>query len=107
MLWCMCCVCPLRRTSPEEVLCGYLPCVCEVEVPQDEESTAFITPFGCFYYVRMPFGLKNAGATYQRCMVKCFHDQIGRNLAVYVDDIVVKTGKLDGLVDDLEETFSN
>src|ERR1041384_7823046 len=73
----------------------------------DEESTAFITPFGCFCYVRMPFGLKNAGATYQRCMVKCFHDQLGRNLAIYVDDIVVKSEKMDGLVGDLEETFSN
>ncbi|WVZ97765.1 hypothetical protein U9M48_043278 [Paspalum notatum var. saurae] len=49
----------------------------------------------------MPFGLKNAGATYQRCMLLCFIDQ------VYVDDIVVKTKESDGLIADLEETFAN
>ena len=38
----------------------------------------------------MPFGLKNAGATYQRCMQMCLHNQIGRNVHAYVDDIVIK-----------------
>ena len=57
---------------------------------EDQEKTAFITPFGVFCYNTMPFGLKNAGATYQRCMQACLKDQIGRNVQVYVDDIVIK-----------------
>jgi hypothetical protein len=55
----------------------------------------------------MPFGLKNAGATYQRCMQACLKEQIGRNIEVYVDDIVIKTAKADSLLDDLRETFAN
>ena len=43
----------------------------------DQLVTSFITPFGSFYYVTMSFGLKNVGATYQRCMLKCFGDLIG------------------------------
>jgi hypothetical protein len=43
----------------------------------DQLAASFITPFGSFYYVTMPFSLKNAGATYQRCMLKCFGDLIG------------------------------
>ena len=53
----------------------------------------FITQFGCFCYVKMSFGLKNAGATYQQCMQACLRAQIGCNLEVYVDDIVVKSKK--------------
>jgi hypothetical protein len=55
----------------------------------------------------MPFGLKNAGATYQRCMQACLKEQIGRNVEVYVDDIVITTAKADSLLDDLQETFTN
>jgi hypothetical protein len=55
----------------------------------------------------MPFGLKNAGATYQRCMQACLKAQIGRNIKVYVDDIVIKSAKADSLLDDLRETFTN
>jgi hypothetical protein len=55
----------------------------------------------------MPFGLKNAGATYQRCMQACLKEQIGRNSEVYVDDIVIKTAKADSLLDDLRKTFTN
>ena len=54
----------------------------------------------------MPFGLKNAGATYQRCMLKCFEDLIGRTVEAYVDDIVVKTRQADHLVADLGQTFA-
>src|SRR6185312_195996 len=42
----------------------------------DQLATSFITLFGSYYYVSMPFGLKNVGATYQRCMQACFFDQI-------------------------------
>jgi hypothetical protein len=73
---------------------------------EDEEKTAFITPYGVFCYTTMPFGLKNAGATYQLMMQACLEKQIGRNVQVYVDDIVVKTRKEATLIDDLRETFA-
>ena len=46
----------------------------------DQLTTSFITPFGLFCYVTMPFGLKNTGAMYQRCMLKCFGDLTGEPL---------------------------
>ena len=67
----------------------------------------FITPFVVFCYNTMPFGLKNAGATYQRCMQACLKNQIGRNIQIYVDDIVIKTREAKTLIDDLHETFDN
>ena len=67
---------------------------------------SFITPFGSFCYVSMPFGLKNVGATYQHCMLKCFRDLIGQTVEAYVDDIVVKSKRADHLVADLERTFT-
>ena len=57
----------------------------------DQLTTSFITPFGSFCYVTVSFGLKNAGATYQRCMLKCFRDLIGRTIEAYVDNIMVKS----------------
>ena len=74
---------------------------------KDQEKTTFITPFGAFCYVSMPFGLKSAQATYQRCVQNCLHNQIGRNVHAYVDDIVVKSRKEETLIDDLRETFDN
>ena len=74
---------------------------------KDQEKTAFITPFGAFCYVSMPFGLKSAQATYQRCVQNCLHNQIGRNVHAYVHDIVVKSRKKETLIDDLKETFDN
>uniref|UniRef100_A0A2N9HNT3 Uncharacterized protein n=1 Tax=Fagus sylvatica TaxID=28930 RepID=A0A2N9HNT3_FAGSY len=71
----------------------------------DQEKTSFITSRGLFCYKVMPFGLKNAGATYQRLMNRMFHDQIGRNVEVYVDDMLVKSKEEDGHLDDLRETF--
>lgn len=73
---------------------------------EDKDKTAFITPYGVYSYTTMPFGLKNAGATYQRMMQNCLKEQIGRNVQVYVDDIVVKSRKEDSLLDDLRETFA-
>uniref|UniRef100_A0A2N9G1W1 Uncharacterized protein n=1 Tax=Fagus sylvatica TaxID=28930 RepID=A0A2N9G1W1_FAGSY len=72
---------------------------------EDQEKTAFITSRGLFCYKVMPFGLKNAGATYQRLVNKMFHDQIGRNVEVYVDDMLVKSKKDDNHLADLRETF--
>jgi hypothetical protein len=71
----------------------------------DQLATSFITPFRVYCYVTMPFGLRNAGATYQRCMQHVFRDHIGRTIVAYVDDIVVKTGKADDLVSDLRIAF--
>jgi hypothetical protein len=58
-----------------------------------------------YCYITMPFGLRNAGATYQRCMQHVFGDHIRRTVKAYVDDIVVKTRKADDLVSDLSIAF--
>jgi hypothetical protein len=55
----------------------------------------------------MPFGLKNAGATYQRMMQNFLGSQIGRNIQVYIDDVVITIRKEDVLISDLKETFDN
>jgi hypothetical protein len=74
---------------------------------EDEEKTAFITPHGVYYYVCMPFGLRNAGATFQRLMHKALGAQMGRNAEAYVDDIVIKTREGHTFIEDLEGTFAN
>jgi hypothetical protein len=71
----------------------------------DQLVTSFITPFGMYCYTTMPFGLRNAGATYQRCMNHVFGEHIGRTVEAYVDDIIVKTRKASDLLSDLETTF--
>src|ERR1041385_3781323 len=73
---------------------------------EDDEHTSFITPYGVFCYRTMPFGLKNAGATYQRMMQAFLKEQIVRNVQVYVDDIIIKTYSANTLLDDLCETFT-
>ncbi|XP_025629775.1 uncharacterized protein [Arachis hypogaea] len=67
----------------------------------DQEKTTFITLGGTYCYKVMPFGLKNAGATYQRLMRKVFHDLIGSTVEVYVHDILVKMAEPSSLIDDL------
>ena len=59
--------------------------------PVDEVHTSFITAFGTYCYKVMPFGLKNVGATFQRMVTEVFKPQIGRNMEVYIDDMIVKT----------------
>ena len=71
----------------------------------DQEKTSFVTSQGLFCYKVMPFRLKNAGATYQRLMNKMFARQIGRNVEVYVDDMLVKSLREDKHLSDLQETF--
>ena len=71
----------------------------------DQEKTPFITSQGLFYYKVMPFGLKNASATYQRLMYKMFANQIETNVQVYVDDMLVKSHREDNHLEDLKETF--
>ncbi|KAH9750796.1 Ribonuclease H [Citrus sinensis] len=72
---------------------------------QDEESTAFITNQGLFCYRVIPFGLKNAGATYQRLVNKVFKPLIGKTMEVYVDDMITKSKISKEHVRHLEETF--
>ena len=73
----------------------------------DQAATAFITPYGPFCFNTMPFGLKNAGATYQRMIQTCLANQIGKTVEAYVDDVVVKSKHVETLVDDLRLTFDN
>ena len=73
---------------------------------EDQEKTSFITSQGLYYYKVMPFGLKNAGATYQRLVNKMFSKQIGRNMEVYVDDMLVKSKEDLAHLDDLKEMFT-
>ncbi|KAK8954417.1 hypothetical protein KSP39_PZI002217 [Platanthera zijinensis] len=74
--------------------------------PPDVNDVSFITREGCFSYKMMPFGLKNAAATYQRMMDRVFHGQRGRNLEVYVDDLMIKSKGVDSHLCDLKETFA-
>ncbi|KAL0355218.1 UNVERIFIED_CONTAM: Transposon Ty3-G Gag-Pol polyprotein [Sesamum radiatum] len=74
--------------------------------PEDRKKVSFITSEGTFCYVVMPFGLKNTGTTFQRLVDKIFRPQIGRNVEVYVDDMLVKSKKAEEHFKDLEETFS-
>ncbi|GJW02072.1 reverse transcriptase domain-containing protein [Tanacetum coccineum] len=74
---------------------------------EDEEKTAFYTDQGTYCYVKMPFGLKNAGATYQRLVDSAFHQQLGRNLEAYVDDMVIKSKTEQEMIMDIAETFDN
>ncbi|GKC01244.1 reverse transcriptase domain-containing protein [Tanacetum coccineum] len=72
----------------------------------DEEKTTFHTEEGVFCYTKMPFGLKNAGATYQRLVDSAFKEQIGVNLEAYVDDMVIKSKTEQDIIKDIEQTFS-
>ena len=71
----------------------------------DQEKTSFVTSQGLFCYKVMPFGLKNVGATYQRLMNEMFAHQIGRNVQVYVADMLVKSLREDNHLSDLQETL--
>src|SRR6266498_2884677 len=62
---------------------------------------SFIMPFGAYCYITMLFRLKNAGATYQQAMQRCLHDQLGRNVEAYVDDVVIKSWVKEDLISDL------
>lgn len=72
---------------------------------EDQKKTAFITPEGTYCYRIMPFGLKNAGVTYQKLVTKIFSHMIGSTVGVYIDDMVVKIRKATNHCADLKETF--
>ncbi|XP_071916078.1 uncharacterized protein [Coffea arabica] len=73
---------------------------------EDQEKTSFITEYDTYCYTTRPFGLKNAGEIYQRLVNKLFKNQIGRNMDVYVDDMLVKSRTQEQFIDDLREIFS-
>ena len=59
---------------------------------EDQEKTTFTCLFGTYAYRRMPFGLYNAPATFQRCMLSIFNDMVERIMEVYMDDITIYGG---------------
>ena len=73
--------------------------------PDDEKHTFFRTPLGVYYYTVMPFGLKNAGATYQGAMNVIFHEHIRKIVECYVDDIAVKSHAKGDHIADLKTVF--
>ena len=71
----------------------------------DKEKIAFVTPIRNCHYKVMPFGLKNAGSIYQMMMTRMFELQLGKNIEVYIDDMVVKSKVVSEHVGDLEVIF--
>ena len=72
----------------------------------DQEKMSFVTNQGLFCYEVMPIGLKNLGATHQRLVNHMFRPQIGQNVEVYVDDMLVKSLDEGRHLDNLQETFN-
>ena len=71
----------------------------------DQERTIFVTSIGNYHYEVMPFDLKNAGATYQRMMTRMFEPQLGKNIELYIGNMVVKNKVESEHVNDLEDIF--
>jgi hypothetical protein len=99
-----------RQDSSEKC---YIPSDCYSRYHQislakeDKEKTAFITPFGAFCYTSMPFGLKNAGATYQRAIQTCLAVHWGKRVEAYVNDVVIKTENSENFIEDLHLVFNS
>lgn len=74
---------------------------------EDQDSTTFITHKGVLAFTVLPFGLLNAGATFQQAMDTIFAPQIGRNIQIYVDDMIVKSVEAEAHIIDLIEMFDN
>ena len=95
----------LERVSGHPFYCfldgysGYF----QIEIaPEYQEKTTFTCPFGTYAYRRMPFGLCNAPATFQRCMLSMFSDMVERIMEVYMDDITVYGGDFEECLTNLE-----
>ena len=73
--------------------------------PGDQEKTSFVTVQGTYCYRVMPFGLKNARATYQRLVNRMFQNQIGTTMEVYIDDMLVKSTTSELHIAHLSEAF--
>ena len=73
--------------------------------PNNQENTAFVISIGNYHYKVMLFGLKNAGSTYQRMMIRMFKPQLGKSTEVYIDNMVVKSKVVSKHVGDLRNIF--
>ncbi|KAL5546495.1 hypothetical protein UlMin_006182 [Ulmus minor] len=73
--------------------------------PEDQEKTSFVMERGIFCYKVMPFGLKNAGATYQRLVNKMFSNYLGKTMEVYIDDMLVKSLSAEQHLHHLRQAF--
>ena len=71
----------------------------------DQEKTTFVTPIGNYHYKVMSFGLKNTRSTYQRMMTRMFESQLGKNIEIYIDDMVVKSKMVSEHLGDLRAIF--
>ena len=71
----------------------------------DQEKTAFVTPIENYHYKVMPFGLKNARSTYQRMMTRMFESLLGKNIEIYIDDMMVKSKMVSEHLGDLRIIF--
>ena len=74
--------------------------------PKDQEKTSFMTSRGIYFYKVMPFGLNNAGSTYQLLVNMMFADQIGRTMEVYIDDMLDKSLEAENYISHLQQAFS-
>ena len=74
--------------------------------PEDQEKTAFTTPFGLYHFERMPFGLCNAPATFQRLMQRCLGSQVYDHLLIYLDDVIVYSPDFPTHLQHLEQVFT-
>jgi hypothetical protein len=74
---------------------------------EDKEKTIFITPFGTYYYLRMPEGLCNSGPPFYRMTKAALKDQVGKNVLSYVDDIVVLSKKKEDYLSDFGRNLHN
>jgi hypothetical protein len=99
----------LERVAGHEFYCfldgysGYN----QIEIAlEDQKKTTFTCPFGTFAYRRMPFGLCNALATFQRCMLKIFSDMVERFLEIFMDDFSVFGDLFDDCLTNLEKVLS-
>ncbi|GKA49086.1 reverse transcriptase domain-containing protein [Tanacetum coccineum] len=71
--------------------------------PSDQEKTTFTCPYGTYAYKRMPFGLCNASATFQRCMIAIFQDMLETSMEVFMDDFLVFGDSFDSCLNNLEQ----
>jgi hypothetical protein len=97
-------------TTGHDLLCfldAYSGCHQIKMKDSNQAATAFITPYGPFCFNTMPFGLKNARATYQRMIQTCLEKHIGKIVEAYIYDVVVKTKHVGQLVDNLLDTFNS
>ncbi|MBZ2164344.1 reverse transcriptase family protein, partial [Alteromonas stellipolaris] len=99
----------LERLSGHEYYCfldGYSGYNQILIAPEDQEKTTFTCPFGTFAYRRMPFGLCNAPATFQRCMLSIFSDMAERFLEVFMDDFSVFGDSFSQCLDHLDNVMT-